>query len=161
MSNDNSAKGRDSFDVTTGNTVVQFFNRNITPYATEAGGPKFDLVPVESQKDLMVNAARMHAKQEYNRIMELVEVLQRQAADIAKRLDLTDQVRNAKYEFQLYHGQCYWLLYDNKKQCTRLSFTGPRDWSTGKPAEYEYITRIRWLGDNTFREEPEDNSGSV
>jgi hypothetical protein len=30
----NSAKGRDSFDVSTGNTLVHFFNRNITPYAT-------------------------------------------------------------------------------------------------------------------------------
>ena len=59
MENSNTAKGRDSFDIATGNTLVAFFNRNITPYATEAGGHKFDLVPVESQKDLMVNAARM------------------------------------------------------------------------------------------------------
>ena len=157
----NSAKGRDSFDASIGNSVVAFVNRNVTPYPTEAGGPKFDLVPVESQKDLMVNAARMHAQQEYNRIMELVTVLQRQADEIAQRLDLTDQVRNAKYNFQLYHGQYYWLLYDTKKQCTRLSITGPSDWSTGKPHEYEYITRIQWLGDHTFREVDPDKPDPV
>ena len=157
MSESNRAKGRNSFDVTVGNSVVEFVNRNITPYATESSGPKFDLVPVESQKDLMVNAARMHARQEYNRIMELVAVLQRQADDIARRLDLTDQVRNARYEFQLYHGQFYWLLYDTKKQCTRLSITGPGDWSTGKPDEYEYITRIQWLGDHTWKEADTNN----
>ena len=51
----NSAKGRDSFDITTGNTLVHFFNRNVTPYATSTLGPSFDLIPVEKQKDIMVN----------------------------------------------------------------------------------------------------------
>jgi hypothetical protein len=78
----NRARGRDSYDSETTGTEIEFFNRNITPYATEVGAPRFDLVPVENQKDLMVNAARLHAQQEYDRIMELVAVLQRQAADI-------------------------------------------------------------------------------
>jgi hypothetical protein len=148
----NSAKGRDSFDVATGNTLVHFFNRNITPYATEAGGVKFDLVPVESQKDLMVNAARMHAQQEYDRIMELVTVLQRQAADIKRRLDITDMVRAAKYNFQTYHGQTYWLVQDTRFNCTRLVHLGPTDWATGIPQGYEYITQVKWLGDYTWQE---------
>jgi hypothetical protein len=48
----NSAKGRDSFDVETGNTLVHFFNRNVTPYATSTLGPKFDLVPVDPVKKI-------------------------------------------------------------------------------------------------------------
>lgn len=152
MDNSNSAKGRDSFDITTGNTLVNFFNRNVTPYATEAGSVKFDLVPVESQKDIMVNAARMHAQQEYDRIMQLVAVLQQQANDIRRRLDLTDQVRAARYDFQIYHGQIYWLVYDTRHQCSRLVHTGPTEWSTGAPAEYQYVCRIRWLGDHTWQE---------
>ena len=148
----NSAKGRDSFDTTIGNSVVAFVNRNVTPYATEAGSVKFDLVPVESQKDLMVNAARMHAQQEYDRIMELVAVLQRQADEIKHRLDITDQVRAAKYDFQTYHGQFYWLVEDTAKNCTRLTHLGPTDWSTGVPPGYQYICRVQWLGDYTWRE---------
>jgi hypothetical protein len=66
------------------------FNRNVTPYATSTLGPTFDLVPVESQKDLMINHARMYAQQEYDRIMELVSVLQKQADDIRRRLDITN-----------------------------------------------------------------------
>lgn len=154
----NNAKGRNSYDLTVGNVVVDFFNRNVSPYPTESGGPKFDLVPVEKQKDIMVNVARMHAQQEYNRILALVEVLQTQAAQIKRRLDLTDMVHQAKYEFQTYHGQVYWLLYDNKKSCTRLSLTGPTDWSTGKPEEYEYLCRVKWLGDYTWVEV--DNEGN-
>jgi hypothetical protein len=132
--------------------VVEFFNKNVTPYPTEVGAPKFDLVPVTKQKDIMINVARLHAKQEYNRIMELVEVLQRQAQDVKTRLDITDMVHAAKYDFQLSNGNTYWLLYDNRKQFTRLSINGPDDWSTGKPVDYEYICKVKWLGDHTWIE---------
>lgn len=152
----NSAKGRSSYDSELGGSLVSFFNRNVTPYATEAGGPKFDLVPVTKQKDIMLNVARLHAKQEYDRIMELVAVLQKQAAEIQKRLDITDMVNQAKYDFQTYHGKIYWLCYDHRKECTRLVMTGPKDWSTGPPEEYEYITRIKWLGDYTWVEVDEE-----
>jgi hypothetical protein len=148
----NSAKGRNSFDITTGNTLVNFFNRNVTPYATESSGPKFDLVPVEKQKDIMLNVARMHAEQEYNRIMDLVTVLQKQAEEIKRRLDVTDMVHAAKYDFQIAHGNTYWLVYDHRKQITRLSITGPNDWATGIPEGYEYITQVKWLGDYTWIE---------
>ena len=153
----NSAKGVESYDSTLGNSLIHFFNRNVSQYPTEVGGPKFDLIPVEKQKDIMVNVARMHAQQEYDRIMDLVKVLQKQAEDIKRRLDVTDMVHQAKYDFQTYHGQTYWLLYDNKKQCSRLSHQGPDDWFCGKPIEYNYICRVKWLGDYTWVEVQDGN----
>ena len=148
----NSAKGRTSFDVSTGNTVVNFFNRNVTPYATEAGGPKFELIPVEKQKDIMINHARIYAQQEYDRIMELVSVLQKQADDIKRRLDVTDLVYAAEYQFQIVMGQCYWLAFDTRKQKTILTSHGPMDWSSGKPANYEYMCQVKYMGDHTWQE---------
>lgn len=148
----NSAKGRESYDSTTSNSLIHFFNRNVTPYATEAGGPKFDLIPVEKQKDIMVNVARLHAQQEYDRIMELVKILQKQAEELKRRLDITDMVHSAKYDFQTYHGNIYWLVYDSRKNFTRLTITGPTEWNTGKPEEYEYICRVKWMGDYTWLE---------
>lgn len=148
----NSAKGRHSYDAKVGDSLINFFNKNVTPYPTESGGPKFDLVPVTKQKDIMINVARMHGEQEYNRIMELVAVLQKQAESIKRRLDITDMVHAAKYDFQTYHGNTYWLLYDSRKDCTRLSINGPTDWSTGKPEEYEYVCKVKWLGDYTWVE---------
>lgn len=150
--NSNNAKGRDSFDANVGNTLITFINRNVTPYPTEAGGPKFDLVPVTKQKDIMLNVARMHAQQEYDRIMELVSVLQKQAEQIKRRLDITDAVHDAKYDFQTYHGKSYWLVYDNRIKGTRLVMNGPNDWFTGVPQEYEYICKVKWLGDHTWVE---------
>jgi len=148
----NSAKGRDSFDIVTGNTVVNFFNRNITPYATSTLGPKFDLVPVEKQKDLMINHARMYAQQEYDRIMELVSVLQRQADEIKCRLEVTDAVHKAEYQFSPVMGNCYWIVWDKQKQKTLLVVMGPDDWSTGAPESYEYITQVKYMGDHTWME---------
>ena len=148
----NRAKGATSFDSNIGNSLVTFLNRNVTPYPTEVGGPKFDLIPVTERKDLMVNAARMHAEQEYNRIMEMVAVLSKQAEEVKRRLEITDMVHAAEYQFQPAHGQTYWLLYDTEAETTRLAIQGPNDWTTGKPDKYEYITQVKWLGDYTWIE---------
>lgn len=152
----NTAKGVNSFDSEHSGSLVSFFNRNVSPYPTEVGGPKFDLVPVAKQKDIMINVARLHAKQEYDRIMELVAVLQRQAEQIKRRLDVTDQVHSAEYQFQLYHNQCYWLAFHPRKQKTVLLHHGPND-SLVKD-EYEYIARVKWLGDYTWIEVDNDEN---
>ena len=154
----NAAKGRDSYDSDLGGTMVPFFNRNVTPYATEAGGPKFDLVPVTKQKDIMLNVARLHAQQEYDRIVDLVRVLEKQANQIKRRLEVTDMVHAAVYNFQIAHGNIYWLVYDKRKEFTRLSINGPNDWATGVPEDYEYITQVKWLGDHTWIEIDKDGN---
>ncbi len=160
MSNNKSnvAKGQNSYDSKIGDSLVAFFNKNVTPYPTEVGGPAFDLIPIEKQKDIMVNVARMHGQQEYNRIMELVAVLQKQAASIKRRLEITDWVHSAKYDFQTYHGQIYWLCYDHRKKFTRLVSHGPNDWTTGAPNDWEYICRVKWMGDYTWLEVDEQGN---
>lgn len=148
----NSAKGRFSFDANIGGQLVNFVNRNVSTYPTDVGSPQFDLVPVTNQKDLMINTARMHAQQEYDRIMQLVTVLQQQAEDIKRRLDITDMVHAAEYNFKLYPGNYYWLINNTSTSRTELVQLGPRDWSTGSPSHYEYICCIQWLGDYTWRQ---------
>ena len=103
-SKSNVADGRNSADMEVGGDLVAFINRNVTPYPTEVGAPAFDLIPIEKQKDIMVNVARMHGQQEYDRIMALVAVLQQQAESVRRRLEITDWVHAAKYGFQIYHG---------------------------------------------------------
>ena len=70
-------------------------------------------------------------------------------------------VHAAKYDFQVYHGQIYWLVYDHKKEFTRLVHTGPKDWATGIPEGYEYISRVKWLGDYTWQEIVENEDGNI
>ena len=152
MNEPTSAKGRYSYDSTSTGGLINFLNRNVTPYATEAGGPKFDLVPVTKQKDLMINHARMYAQQEYNRIMELVSVLQKQAEQIKRRLEVTDAVHAAEYQFSPVMGNAYWLVWEKRKQKTLLVLTGPTEWSTGIPLDYEYMAQVKYMGDHTWLE---------
>lgn len=100
----------------------------------------------------MINHARIYAQQEYDRIMELVAVLEKQAQQIKRRLDITDSVHAAEFQFQLVMGSCYWLVWDTRKQITRLVLTGPTEWSTGKPEDYEYLTQVKYMGDHTWME---------
>jgi hypothetical protein len=148
----NLAKGRDSYDSTSTGGIIPFFNRNVTPYPTEAGGPKFDLVPITQQKDLMINHARMYAQQEYNRIMELVAVLEKQAQSIKRRLDVTDAVHAAVYQFSPVMGNVYWLVWDRRKQHTLLTQHGPDNWSSSAPEDYEYQAQVKYMGDHTWLE---------
>jgi hypothetical protein len=148
----NIAKGRDSYDADVGGSLIPFFNRNVTPYPTEAGGPKFDMVPVTQQKDLMINHARMYAQQEYDRIMELVAVLEKQAQAIKRRLDITDAVHAAVYQFQPVMGNVYWLAWDKRKQQNILTPMGPNDWSSSAPEDYEYQAQVKYMGDHTWLE---------
>jgi hypothetical protein len=157
MPNDNnSANGVHSYDSTSTGNLIHFFNRNVSEYPTEAGGPKFDLIPVTKQKDIMINHARLYAQQEYDRIMELVNVLQKQALDIKRRLDVTDAVHAAEYQFQIVMGNCYWIVWDKRKEKTLLVLNGPNDWSTGIPESYEYVTQVKYMGDHTWMEIKED-----
>jgi hypothetical protein len=127
-------------------------------YPVAIGAPKFELVNVTQQKDIMLNSAILHAEQEYSRIMELVAVLQKQADGIKRRLDLTQQVHAAYFQFKVYPGKVYWLVYDTRHNRTILSHTGPYGWSTGIPDNYQYMTAVRSLGDNTWMEVQDENT---
>ena len=148
----NLAKGRHSYDADIGGTLVPFFNKNVSEYPTEAGGVKFELVPVTKQKDLMINHARMYAQQEYDRIVELVNVLEKQAQAIKRRLEITDAVHSAVYQFQPVMGNSYWLAWDKRKQYMLLTQHGPNDWSSSAPEDYEYQARVKYMGDHTWME---------
>jgi hypothetical protein len=148
----NLAKGRNSYDSNVDGTIIPFFNRNVSQYPTEAGSVNFDLVPVTKQKDIMINHARMYAQQEYDRIMELVAVLEKQAQQIKRRLAVTDAVHAAEYQFQIVMGHCYWLVWDRRKEKTLLVLTGPDDWATGVPLDYEYQMQVKYMGDHTWLE---------
>ena len=148
----NSAKGRTSYDSTSTRSIIPFFNRNVSEYPTEAGGVKFELVPVTKQKDIMINHARIYAQQEYDRIMELVSVLEKQAQAIKRRLEITDAVHGAVYQFQPVMGNIYWLVWDKRKLHTLLTQNGPNNWSSSAPEDYEYQAQVKYMGDHTWME---------
>lgn len=126
--------------------------RHAIAYPMEVGAPQFAPIAIREEKDIMRNIARMQAEQEYNRIMDIVAVLKKQADDIQRRLDITDMVHAAEYNFKVVPGRSYWLVKDKRKNITILAFTGPTEWSSGIPVDYEYIAEVRCLGDYSWVE---------
>ena len=100
----------------------------------------------------MINHARIYAQQEYDRIVELVAVLEKQAQQIKRRLEITDAVHAAEYQFIPVLGQSYWLTWDKRKSKTLLVFQGPDGWSSSAPEDYEYIAHVKYMGDHTWME---------
>ena len=137
-------------------SLVEHINRAASQYPTELGSQSFELVDIEHEKDQMINIARLHARQEYDRIMQLVEVLQQQAAEIKTRLDMTDHIHAAEYAFVPQPGHSYWLLWDSASEVYRLSMTGPDEWSAGIPENYSYVDCVTMLGDYTWVVMPKD-----
>jgi len=148
----NSAKGRTSFDITVGDQLVNFFNRNVTPYPTEVGAPKFDMVDVESERDLELNQARQFANEELSRLNEHAEVLQRQYRALERRVMLTELVHQAHYMFTPQVGQTYHLYQESTRFQNRavLMRNSPAQWSSGIPEGLTFLGSVRKLGDNTW-----------
>jgi hypothetical protein len=88
--------------------------------------------------------------------MELVRVLEGQARQIKRRLEITDAVHGAEFQFKLVMGKCYWLVWDKRKEKTLLVLQGPDDWSTGSPEDYVYQTQVKYMGDHTWLEVDEE-----
>ena len=130
-------------------------------YPMEVGAPRFAPIDILKQKDIMINAARANAQKEYDRIMESVAVLQRQAAALIKRLEITEMVHSAKYGFNPAINKCYWLFRDIRKDYIGLTPLGPDDWHMGcVPTDYEYIAQVKFLGDQTWEEVKNDDQKS-
>ena len=122
-------------------------------YPMEVGAPRFAPIEVQKQKDIMINAARANAEKEYNRIRENVAVLEKQARDLLKRLEITELVHSARYGFNPAINNKYWLFREKNKDYIGLTPLGPHDWHTGFPPEdYEYIAQVKFLGDQTWEE---------
>ena len=148
----NSAKGRESFDITVGDTLVNFFNRNASEYPTEVGSVKFDAVTVTQERDQHLNQAYQHANEELDRLREHAEVLQRQYQALQRRVMLTELVHKAHYMFVPIAGRIYHLYHEKTRFNDRmvLMVTAPDQWSSGIPKSHTYQGSLRKLGDNTW-----------
>jgi hypothetical protein len=94
----------------------------------------------------------MYAQQEYDRIIELVNVLQKQAEQIKRRLEITDAVHAADFQFKLVMGNCYWLVWEKRLEKMLLVHNGPKNWSSSAPEDYEYVAQVKYMGDHTWME---------
>lgn len=156
----NIAKGRYSKDATIGELEVAFINHNASEYPVTVGAVNFAPVAVEKEKDISLNVAREHAKQEYDRIMEMVHILQEQAKQLMDRVDATELVHSAEFSFITNHTRHYHIYFSTMHNKNILGMIGPNDWYAGQPTHYNYIATVRKKGDSTWEYVDEDSANN-
>lgn len=126
--------------------------RHSLPYPMELGAPAFAPVPVQEAKDVILNQGRLHAQQEYERIMEQVEVLQRQAAALTNRMAVSEMMHKCVYGFKPVHGKIYYVYFDSHKQHHWMCHNHPDGWCAGPGEHNSFVMAVRMMGDSTWEE---------
>lgn len=158
MQNSNLLKGRNSFDANINGEVVAFINHNVSEYPVTVGSANFAPVLVEKEKDISLNIAKQHAKEEYDRIMEMVRILEEQAKQLVSRLDATELVHKTHCMFVPRHGKEYHIYFDEFNQRNSMGMIGPKDWNTGMvPEHLKFVASVRKKGDSTWEYVDEDS----
>lgn len=127
--------------------------RSSLPYPMELGSPAFAPIAIEKEKDILLNTSRLNAKQEYDRIMEQVNVLKRQAEALQNRMQVSEIMHNCEYGFRVVHGKVYYVYYNTYRNRNVLCPTAPNGWSgISAPEHYTYIMTVRLMGDSTWEQ---------
>ncbi len=125
-------------------------------YPMEVGAPVFAPVAVTEEKDRSLNVAKIHAKQEYERIMEQVDVLRKQAESLMRRLDVTHIVHATDCTFNPLFNVPYYIYNNTYKEKNVMMHMGPQEWSSGTPDHLHFIVAVRKKGDSTWEEIVDD-----
>jgi len=122
-------------------------------YPMEVGAPVFAPVAVKEEKDKSLNVAKLHAKQEYERIMEQVDVLRKQAESLMRRLDVTHIVHESDCSFNPGFNQTYYIYFSNIRNKNVVMCMHADQWCIGGiPEHLNFIVAIRKKGDSTWEE---------
>jgi hypothetical protein len=125
--------------------------RSSLPYPMELGSPAFAPIDVIKEKDVLYNAGKLNAQQEYDRIMEQVAVLKKQAESLNRRMQVSDVMHNVTYGIKVVHGKIYYVYLDTVKNKHWLSMNHPNSWSAlGK--DNKFVMAVRLMGDSTWQE---------
>jgi hypothetical protein len=125
--------------------------RSSLPYPMELGSPAFAPIDVKKESDIRYNAGKLHAKQEYDRIMEQVEVLKRQAESLEHRMRVSDMMHSITITFKPVHGKIYYVYLDTLKNVHWLSLNHPTSWSA-LGMNHKFIIAVQLMGDSNWCE---------
>ena len=125
--------------------------RNSLPYPMELGSPAFAPIEVTKEKDIIYNMGKLHAKQEYERIMEQVEVLRRQADNLVHRMQVSDMMYDINMTFKPVHGKIYYVYLNTIKNVHWLSGNHPDSWSA-LGIHHKFVIAVQLMGDSNWCE---------
>ena len=122
-------------------------NPGLLPYAHTVGSAIIKPLDKGKIKGLAMKAMYQQTEDRLNQIKEQVELLINQAHDIHERIDISEKIYEAKYNFKPNIGVTYYLYRDDEKYV--LSMISPSEW--GKNLKYEFISDATLLADSTWK----------
>ena len=126
--------------------------RHSLPYPMELGSPAFAPINVEKEKDILLNTSKLHAQQEYQRIMEQVEVLKKQADQLVNRMLVSEVMHTCVYHIKVVHGRTYYVYNNMLKNINWLSPIHPNGWSAGPGEHNKFVMAVKLMGDSSWQE---------
>ncbi len=121
------------------------FRKPALSYPTELGSIAFGTKEIGSQKDALYNLSIETARNEFNKLKALAEIINAQAREVQLQLETSALINQAEYNFKPKPNEIYWLVKDKENQKIFLCMLGPKDWSTSPPENFAYIDKVKYL----------------
>lgn len=122
-------------------------NPHLLPYAHTLGGAIIKPLDKGRIQGLAMSAMYEQTGDKLNQIKNQIELLVEQAQEIHNRMEISEKIYEAQYNFKPIIGQMYYL-YQKKDESYVLSMIAPEEW--GKSMPYEFLSRAKVLSDHTW-----------
>ena len=115
-----------------------------------------DIVPIETTKKASLVVMEHHANRQIDSLKKQAALLVKQATEIQNRMELAQLISTAEYSFKPIMLKEYYLYERSGKYI--LTLIAPEEWD-GKIPYGECVARVRQLGDSSWEEVPDDETG--
>ena len=115
-----------------------------------------DIVPIETTKKASLVVMEHHANRQIDSLKQQAALLVKQATEIQNRMELAQLISTAQYSFKPIMLKEYYLYERSGKYI--LTLIAPEEWD-GKIPYGECVARVRQLGDSTWEEVLDDETG--
>lgn len=123
-------------------------NPGLLPYAHSVGGA---MIRPEDKGKVRGNAMLAMYDQtdrQVDQLKQQMNTLLQQAEELKNRMAISEMIYAADVPFHPIIHHIYYLYQRKKDGTTLLSMISPEEWGASIP--YEYIARVRLLGDHTW-----------
>ncbi len=118
------------------------------PYAHTVGSAVIRPLDKGKIKGLAMSAMYEQSDKSLDQIRRQVELLMTQAQDIHKRVEVSEKIYKADYNFKPIINQLY-HLYEKEDNSWILSMIGPDEWGK-KSCPYLFIQSVKLMSDHTW-----------
>jgi len=115
-----------------------------------------DIVPISTSRGYGLITMEHHANRQIDSLKKQAALLVEQATEIQNRMKLAQLISTAQYSFKPIMLKEYYLYERSGKYI--LTLIAPEEWD-GKIPYGECVARVRQLGDSTWEEVPDDETG--